>query len=78
MPKMNTFGLLCEDSFKTFDMPAGSGEKGGVTQEQFHKFFKQKVGPMMANMKKWAKGRPIRLMLDGAGIHGTAKSATHT
>ena len=24
-------------------------------------------------MKKRAKGRPIRLMLDGGGIHGTAK-----
>ena len=54
VPKVNTFGLLCEDRFMTSDMPKGTGEKGGVTQEQFHKFFKQNVGPKMANLKKWA------------------------
>ena len=72
-PKVNTFALLCEDGFYTWDLPEGEGENGGVTQAHFHACFMKWVGLMVPNLRKWAKGRKIRFMLDGAGIHGVKK-----
>ena len=70
VPKVNTFALLCEDRLICWDLPDGDGQKGGVTQAQFQQFFKQHVGPQLVNLKSWAKGREVRLMLDGAATHG--------
>ena len=75
VPKVNTFAMLCEGRLFCWDMPEGSGEKGGITKDDFLAQFKKTVGPQMANLKKWADGREIRFMLDGAAIHGKKELA---
>ena len=76
VPKVNTYAMLCEKRLVTWDMPPGEGKKKGVTKAQFIKFFKQCVGPWMANLKKWAGSREIRFMLDGAAIHDKVEIAS--
>jgi transposase len=70
VPKVNTFACLCEDRLFAWDMPEGTGERGGVTKADFQGCIFKWIGPLMANFKKWAGGREVRLMLDGAAIHG--------
>jgi len=70
VPKVNTFACLCEDRLYTWDMPEGTGERGGVTKADFQACIFKWIGPLMANFKKWAGGREVRFMLDGAAIHG--------
>jgi transposase len=70
VPKVNTFACLCEDRLFTWDMPEGTGERGGVTKADFQSCIFKWIGPQMANFKKWAGGREVRFMLDGAAIHG--------
>ena len=75
VPKVNTFGVLTEKRLHAWDMPDGQGKRGGVVGAQFVKFFMAKVGPLVCNIKKQAKGRDIVVVLDGAGIHMKGQTA---